>query len=62
MTSKLQAVYFSDYPYEPAIMKGTKTEARKAGQLYIRQWGLDGVITRIETITEEQAEEIKKNL
>lgn len=47
---KIQAVYFTDSPAEPAYFKGSKTEARKGGNLYIRQWGLDAKIDRIETM------------
>lgn len=47
---KIQAVYFTDAPSYPAFFKGTKTEARKSGNLYIRQWQLNAQIDRIETI------------
>ncbi len=46
----IQAVYFSDYPNDPAFFEGTKTEARKKGNLYIRQWQLKAKIDRIITM------------
>jgi len=45
----VQAVYFSDSTY-PAFFKGSKTDARNGGNLYIRQWQLDAKIEKIETI------------
>ena len=45
----VHAVYFSDGT-EPAYFKGTVTDARRGGNLYIRQWGLDAKIDRIITI------------
>lgn len=46
----VHAVYFDDFS-SPAYFKGTKTDARKGGNLYIKQWGLHGVkIDRIETL------------
>ncbi len=47
--NRIQAVYFED-SYYPCYFKGTKTDARKGGQLYIRQWGLGTKISKIETI------------
>jgi len=47
---KIQAVYFTDSPWEPAYFKGTITQARKSGNLYIRQWQLNASIDRIETM------------
>jgi hypothetical protein len=46
----IQAVYFSDNLFDPAFFRGTKAQARKGGNLYIKQWGLDAVIDRIETM------------
>ena len=45
----IHAVYFSDNLNDPAYFKGTKAQARKGGNLYIRQWNLDAKIDRIET-------------
>ena len=47
---KIHAVYFTDAPGDPAYFKGTKTEARRGARQYIRQWQLDAVIDRIETL------------
>jgi hypothetical protein len=47
---KIQAVYFTDNPSSPAYFKGTVIEAKKGGNLYIRQWQLNASIDRIETI------------
>jgi hypothetical protein len=47
---KIFAVYFTDNPFDPAYFKGTKTEALKGARLYIRQWGLDAKIDRIEAV------------
>jgi hypothetical protein len=46
----IYAVYFTDNPSSPAYFKGTKAEAIKGGKLYIRQWGLDASIDRVETM------------
>lgn len=47
---KIQAVYFTDNPFDPAYFKGTKSEARKSANLYIRQWQLDAQIDKIVTM------------
>lgn len=47
---KIQAIYFTDNPYDPAYFIGSKTQARRGGMQYIRQWGLDATIARIETV------------
>jgi len=46
----IQAAYFTDNLNDPSYFKGNKTEARKGGNLYIRQWNLDAKIDRIETV------------
>jgi hypothetical protein len=46
----IHAVFFTDNPFSPAFFKGTKTDAQRGARLYIRQWGLDASIDRIETI------------
>ena len=47
----IQAVYFTDNPYSAAYFKGcTKEQARRSGNLYIRQWNLGAVIDRIVTM------------
>lgn len=46
---KRYAIYLNDNPYDPMYCDAkNKTEARKAGQLYIRQWVLHTTIDRIE--------------
>ena len=46
---KRYAIYLNDNPYDPMYCDAkNKTEARKAGQLYIRQWALHTTINRIE--------------
>lgn len=45
----IHAVYFTD-GCDPAYFKGTVADARKGGNLYIRQWQLDAKIDRIVTI------------
>jgi len=46
---KTYCVYFTDYPWQAMKVKARNiTEARSAGRLYIRQWGLDVDIDRIE--------------
>lgn len=47
---QIQAVYFTDNPFDPAYFEGTKTQARKSGNLYIRQWQLDAQIDKIITM------------
>jgi len=47
---KIQAVYFTDNPFDPAYFKGTITQAKKGARLYIRQWQLDAQIDRIVTM------------
>ncbi len=46
----IHAVYFTDSPNDPAYFKGTRTEAVKGGNLYIRQWGLNASIDRVITL------------
>ena len=46
---KTYCVYFTDYPWQAMKVNARSiTEARSAGRLYIRQWGLDADIDRIE--------------
>lgn len=46
---KFYYIYFSDHPYDPMICRGkTIADARAQGSLYIRQWGLDASILKIE--------------
>lgn len=46
---RIYSVYFTDHPTQAMTVKArTKREAEKAGRLYIRQWGLDASIDRIE--------------
>lgn len=46
----IQAVYFTDNPFDPAFFKGSITQARKCANQYIRQWQLDAQIDRIVTM------------
>ena len=46
---RIYNIYFTDHPQQAMTVKArTKREAEKAGRLYIRQWGLDASIDRID--------------
>ena len=42
------AVYFSDYPTEPAFFCGNATNAKRKARLHIRQWNLSATVVKIE--------------
>ena len=48
---KTYHVYFDDFPHDPLTVKAiNKTEARKIGRLYNRQWQLHAKIIKIEEV------------
>lgn len=51
-------VYFTDYPYQESVCTADSLQdARHQALAYIRAWGLDVTIDRIEQLQDKEVEE-----